>query len=194
MIANSAGKIPTIIPPINRLKYFLPIALFLAIAVAFGVGLTMDPKTLPSALIGKTVPEFDLPPVKGRTLGLSDKHLRGEVTLVNFFASWCLACRKEHPFLMELSRNDAFKVHGVNYKDKPSAAEAWLNETGDPFTRTGVDNSGRVAIDWGVYGIPETFVVGPDGRIAYKHIGGINPKVFVEKILPVIRRLNAQGS
>jgi cytochrome c biogenesis protein CcmG/thiol:disulfide interchange protein DsbE len=194
MIAHSAGKILAIIPPTNRLKYFLPIALFLAIAAAFGVGLTMDPKTLPSALIGKTVPKFDLPPVKGRTLGLSDKHLHGEVTLVNFFASWCLACRKEHPFLMELSKNAAFKLHGVNYKDKPSAVETWLNETGDPFARTGVDDKGRIAIDWGVFGIPETFVVGPDGRIAYKHIGGLNLKAFADKLLPVIRRLNAQGS
>lgn len=172
---------------------FVPLAAFAGLVGVFAVGLGRDPSILPSTLIGKSVPDFDLPPVKGRTLGLSSADLRGEVTLVNFFASWCVACRKEHPFFMGLARDKVIPVHGVNYKDAPDDAAKWLDTMGDPYTRTGADRNGRVAIDWGVYGVPETFVVGADGVIAYKHIGALNEQVLSETILPLVSRLRRES-
>ncbi len=173
----------------RRLLFLIPLGLFAGLAVAFGAGLMLNPREIPSALIGDPVPEFELPPVQGRTLGFSDKDLRGEVSLVNVFASWCVECRVEHPFLMRLKEEKVVPLYGLNYKDKPDDAQVWLDTLGDPYTRTGADISGRVSIDWGVYGVPETFVVDRNGIIAYKHIGAMNPKIFKEKILPVIERL-----
>lgn len=172
-----------------RLPFILPVALFLIIAVAFAYGLTRDPRTIPSVLIDKPVPTFALPPVQGRSLGLSSADLKGEVTLVNFFASWCVACLVEHPLFVELKKKGAVPVHGINYKDRPGDAAAWLDKYGDPYTRTGADLDGRVGIDWGVYGLPETFVVDRQGRIAYKHIGPISKRDMDEKILPLIEKL-----
>jgi len=173
----------------RRPIFLVPLAAFTIIALAFAIGLTLDPRKLPSMLIGKTVPEFDLPPVKGRTLGLSSEGLKGEVSLVNVFASWCVECKVEHPLLMELARTGPVPIHGLNYKDKPDDAANWLDSLGDPYTRTGADISGRVAIDWGVYGVPETFLVDKDGKVAYKHIGAMSRKTFEQKILPRIREL-----
>jgi cytochrome c biogenesis protein CcmG/thiol:disulfide interchange protein DsbE len=129
--------------------------------------------------------------VPGREHGLSSRDLQGEVTLVNVFASWCVACRDEHPLLLTLEREGVLPIHGLNYKDTPDAAIAWLNALGDPYTRIGADLDGRVGIDWGVYGVPETFVVDQDGRIAYKHIGPVTPRVLDEVILPLVRALRA---
>ncbi len=172
-----------------RLGSFLPLLVFLGLAVIFGIGLTLNPRDIPSPLIGKPVPEFSLPPVKGRTLGLSSADLRGEVSLVNVFASWCTACRAEHPLLMELKAKGVVPIHGLNYKDKPDDAEKWLAELGDSYTRTGADIDGRVGIDWGVYGVPETYVIGRDGRIAYKQIGQLTPEILRDKIVPLINEL-----
>ena len=172
-----------------RSSAFVPVAVFVVLVVLFGIGLTMNPRDIPSPLIGKPVPEFSLPPVKGRTLGLSSADLKGEPSLVNVFASWCTACREEHPLLMGLKEKGVVPIHGLNYKDRPEDAERWLNELGDSYTRTGADIDGRVAIEWGVYGVPETFVVDRDGRIAYKHIGALNERVLQEKILPLIAKL-----
>lgn len=178
----------------SRWGALLPLAVFLALVVALAVGLTLNPREVPSPLIGKPVPAFDLPPVKGRTLGLSSADLGGgEVALVNVFASWCVACREEHPVLMDLKERGLVPIHGLNYKDQPDDAARWLAEWGDPYTRTGADEDGRVGIDWGVYGVPETFVIGPDGRIAYKHIGPITPEFVSEKLIPMIERLRATG-
>ena len=135
-----------------RVAYLLPVALFVVVAIAFGWGLTRDPSVIPSVLVGKPVPKFSLPPVQGRTLGLSSADLTGEVSLVNVFASWCTACREEHPILMRLKDEGVVPVHGLNYKDRPEDAARWLDTLGDPYTRTGADRDGRVAIDWGVYG------------------------------------------
>jgi cytochrome c biogenesis protein CcmG/thiol:disulfide interchange protein DsbE len=135
------------------------------------------------------VPEFTLPPVQGRALGLASTDLNGEVSLVNVFASWCTACREEHPLFMELEAQDVVPIHGLNYKDQPEDAARWLDRLGDPYTRTGADINRRVAIDWGVYGVPETFVIGKDGRIAYKHIGAVTPEVLQTTILPMIEAL-----
>jgi cytochrome c biogenesis protein CcmG/thiol:disulfide interchange protein DsbE len=167
----------------------LPAGVFVGLAIVLGWGLSRNARIIPSALIGKAVPEFSLPAVQGRTLGLSSTDLKGEVSLVNVFASWCVACREEHPVFMELRRNDAVPIHGINYKDRPSDAEKWLNTMGDPYTRTGADLNGRVAIDWGVYGVPETFVIDAEGRIAFKHVGAVTPEVYQEKIGPLIETL-----
>jgi cytochrome c biogenesis protein CcmG/thiol:disulfide interchange protein DsbE len=175
--------------PRRGLSVMLPVSVFFAITILLAVGLTMDPKKVPSPLIDKPVPEFGLPPVQGRELGLESADLRGEVSLVNVFASWCVACRQEHPLLMELSRRNLVPIHGLNYKDKPDDAAAWLDALGDPYTRTGADINGRVGIDWGVYGVPETFVIDRNGNIAYKHIGPISEQDWEAKIQPLVEKL-----
>ncbi len=177
------------LPRLGRLAFLLPIVAFAGIAILLSIGLPRDPSLLPSALIGKSVPTFSLPPVLGRTLGLSNNDLNGEVSLVNVFASWCVACRAEHPHLMRLKSAGIVPVHGINYKDRPADAAKWLDQLGDPYTRTGADLDGRVAIDWGVYGVPETFVVDRQGHVAYKQIGPITDQVLTETILPLVERL-----
>jgi cytochrome c biogenesis protein CcmG/thiol:disulfide interchange protein DsbE len=177
----------------RRLLLALPAVGFAGLAAVFAWGISRDPNQLPSALIGKEVPRFDLPPVEGRLLGLASKDLYGEVSLVNVFASWCVACRAEHPLFMRLARDKSVPIHGLNYKDRPEDAAQWLNILGDPYTRTGADRDGRVAIDWGVYGVPETFVVGADGRIAHKHIGPVTEEALRETILPLVERLRQQA-
>lgn len=172
-----------------RLTFVLPVGVFVIVAVFFAYGLTMDPSKIPSVLIGKSVPEFSLSPVAGRTLGLSSEDLEGEVSLLNVFASWCAECRREHPLLMRLREDDVVPLHGLNYKDKPEDARGWLDGLGDPYTRTGADLDGRVAIDFGVYGVPETFVIDRQGRIAYKHIGALDQEILENRILPLVRQL-----
>ncbi|GMR17242.1 MAG: DsbE family thiol:disulfide interchange protein [Gammaproteobacteria bacterium] len=172
--------------------FLMPLAVLVLIGIVLGIGLTLNPSEIPSPLIGKPVPEFTLPPVQGRVAGLSSSDLSGEVSLVNVFASWCTACRDEHPLFMQLRRQGIVPVHGLNYKDRPEDASAWLDELGDPYTRTGADIDGRVGIDWGVYGVPETYVVDRHGRIAYKHIGAIDARLLQETLLPLIRDLQAQ--
>ena len=173
----------------SRFAALVPLVVFMAVVIFLAIGLTLNPREIPSPLIGKPVPEFSLPPVKGRTLGLSSADLKGEVSLVNVFASWCVACRAEHPLFMELKEKGVVPIHGLNYKDRPADAEQWLNELGDPYTRTGADIDGRVAIDWGVYGVPETFVIDRTGRIAHKVIGPLTPQLLQDKVLPLIREL-----
>lgn len=175
-----------------RLRYGLPILVFAALALAFAWALNRDPQTIPSTLIGHPVPQFALSPVKGRTLGLASADLKGEVSLVNVFASWCVACRLEHPLLLQMKTDAVVPVHGLNYKDSPDDAAQWLDTFGDPYARTGADLNGRVAIDWGVYGVPETFVISKDGRVAYKQIGPLNSEILAGVIIPLIRRLQQQ--
>lgn len=173
----------------NRLLLYLtPVVVFVALVAIFGWGLDRDPREIPSTMIGKPVPQFNLPPVKGRSLRLSNADLKGKVSLVNVFASWCVACREEHPLLLKLKADGAVPVHGLGYKDPPDDAARWLNTFGDPYTRTGADLNGRVGIDWGVYGVPEIFVIGKDGRIAYKHIGPLTQELLDGTILPPIAR------
>lgn len=169
--------------------FLLPVFAFVGLAVALGWGLTRDPRILPSALIDEPVPEFDLPAVKGRTRGLATADLKGEVSLVNIFASWCVPCRAEHPLLVELNRRGIVPIHGLNYKDRPDDASDWLDQLGDPYTRTGADVDGRVGIDWGVYGVPETFIIGRDGRIAYKHVGPLTVETVEDVLLPIVESL-----
>jgi cytochrome c biogenesis protein CcmG/thiol:disulfide interchange protein DsbE len=172
-----------------RSKYLLflvPAFILIGLGAVFAALLGRDPATLPSALIGKPVPNFSLPPVLGRSLGLASSELRGQSSLVNVFASWCTACRAEHPLFMDLNRKGVEQIHGLNYKDRPQDAAQWLNDLGDPYTRTGADRSGRVSIDWGVYGVPETFVVSSEGIILYKHIGAVTAVALSQIILPLL--------
>jgi cytochrome c biogenesis protein CcmG/thiol:disulfide interchange protein DsbE len=191
-MADNRAHIPTEKKVAKRLIFLLPVGVFIALVLVLGWGLSRDPKIIPSVLIDKPVPEFDLPAVKGRTLGLSSADLKGEVSLVNVFASWCTACRLEHPLFMRLMAEKIVPIHGLNYKDKPDDAARWLDKLGDPYTRTGADLDGRVGIDWGVYGVPETFVITKEGRIAYKHIGPITTQALQKTIFPLIKKLRKQ--
>ncbi|MGH8705472.1 MAG: DsbE family thiol:disulfide interchange protein [Burkholderiales bacterium] len=181
-----AAAVKTIL---RRPALLTPLVVFAGIAVLLAIGLTLDPREIPSPLIGKPVPRFELPPVRGRTLGLASADLKGEVSIVNVFASWCVACKEEHPVFMQMQREGLLPIHGLNYKDRPEDAQKWLDGMGDPYARTGADIDGRVSIDWGVYGVPETFVIDREGRIAYKHIGAVTPKVLDETLRPLIAQL-----
>lgn len=177
----------------RRLIYLVPAIAFAAIAGAFLWGLDpeRDPREIPSALIDEPIPEFALPALAGvRIPGFSSADLHsGQVALVNVFASWCLPCRAEHPVLMRLAKDRVVPIYGINYKDKPADAAAWLAELGNPYVGIGADENGRVAIDWGIYGVPETFVVDQEGVIRYRQVGPIFPQVLDEKILPLILAL-----
>jgi cytochrome c biogenesis protein CcmG, thiol:disulfide interchange protein DsbE len=188
--AGAGGKVtPGAAGAWRRLGYILPVAVFLIVAAGLAIGLTRDPSTLPSALIDKPVPVFKLPPVAsgGDGSGLSTEDLKGKVQLVNVFASWCGPCRVEHPVLMKLAR-DGVAIQGLNYKDKPEDAGGFLAELGDPYEKIGADANGRVGIDWGVYGVPETFVVDADGKIRHKHVGPIQTR-DVEGLMAIIEDL-----
>ena len=177
------------VSPARRLRYLLPALLFAAVAAALGAQLfTGEPGRLPSALLDKPAPDFDLPPVRGFARGFATADLRrGDVALVNVFASWCGPCRIEHPLFMELA--GTVPLYGLNYKDAPRDAGRWLRRHGNPYTATGADEDGRVAIDWGVYGVPETFVVDGAGRIRHRHIGVLTRHDLDETILPLIEAL-----
>ncbi len=171
------------------LLFALPVIAFGGVATALISGLGRDPRVVPSALVGRSVPNFALPPVQGRTRGLSSEDLVGEVSLVNVFASWCAACLEEHPIFMKLMRERVVPIHGLNYKDAPADAATWLDKHGDPYTRTGADREGRVGIDWGVYGVPETYVVGRDGRIHHRQVGPLNEETLAKTIMPLVAEL-----
>ena len=181
----------------RRLLYLLPVLVFTALALLFLIRLfSGDPSRVPSALIGRPVPAFALEPLPGLAQagqpvpGLSDADLKGRVTVVNVWASWCGPCRQEHPMLIALARNPSIRVVGINYKDNPENARRFLGALGNPFAAVGVDGNGRAAIDWGVYGVPETFVIGPDGTIRHKHIGPLAPaqmSEFLEKVRAAAR-------
>ena len=168
--------------------YALPVLLFAGLMAGFYYGLQIDSNVLPSALIDEPAPPFDLPPLPGHEPGFSSADLQGHVSLVNTFASWCAPCRVEHPILNGLARSKRVPVYGIDYKDKPEAALAWLAELGNPYTRIGADD-GRVGIDWGVYGVPETFLVDRLGHIRYKHVGPLTREDVERDILPLIARL-----
>ncbi|EKF18668.1 DsbE family thiol:disulfide interchange protein [Nitratireductor pacificus] len=175
----------------RRLMMLLPLAAFLALSAIFLLQLVSgrDSAIVPSALIDKPAPQTDLPPLEGVGLpGLSSTDFAGKVTLVNVWGSWCVPCRQEHPLLMELAADGRFALAGLNYKDKPENARRFLGDLGNPFAAIGVDQSGRTAIDWGVYGVPETFLVGPDGTIRYKHVGPFSPESIRDDLMPQIEK------
>ena len=177
-----------------QLRFFVPIMAFAVLAAALAFGLTLNPREIPSALIGQTIPDFELAALKGRERGFGSADLRqGNVVLVNVFASWCRPCRQEHPLFMNLAQTGDIKIYGINYKDEPDAAAQWLATFGDPYHRAGADLDGRSSINWGVYGVPETFVVDGSGQILYKRVSVVTPKVMREEILPVIERARLAG-
>ena len=174
----------------RRWPYLLPLAVFLTMAGYFYVGLSRDPAVLPSVLIDQTVPPFDLPPIQGRTGGLSSDDLKGQVSLVNIFGSWCVACLTEHPLLMRLKAEGDVPIFGIDWRERsPDAGPAWLARHGDPYTRIGDDPDSRAAIAFGVTGAPETFVVDAAGVIRYKHVGPITPRDWEETLWPIVERL-----
>ncbi|MHA7885569.1 DsbE family thiol:disulfide interchange protein [Nitratireductor rhodophyticola] len=175
----------------RRLLFLLPLLLFLALSAVFLMQLFSgkDSSLVPSALIGRSAPQTDLPPLEGMNLpGLSSAAFSGRVTLVNVWGSWCLPCRQEHPLLMQLATDERVVIAGLNYKDKPENARRFLGDLGNPYDAIGVDQNGRAAIDWGVYGVPETFLVGPDGTIRYKHVGPFTPESIRESLMPEIEK------
>ena len=176
-----------------KLMHILPVGIVAVLAAVFGYYLLQvsggkDISTVPSVLIDKPVPALDLPPIEGVADGFNSADLKGKVTVLNVWASWCIPCRAEHPQLMDLKK-DGVAVYGINYKDKPKDAKAFLNELGNPFVRIGADPHGRASIDLGVYGYPETFLIDAEGRIRYKHVGAITVHDLAEKIRPLIKEI-----
>jgi len=155
-------------------RYLLPLAVFLVMAGFLAVGLNRDPHEIPSPLVDKPAPAFNLPRLDAPEQMISTQDLRGQVWLLNVWASWCVACRQEHPLLVELARNRTLKVYGLNYKDKREDALGLLRKSGDPYVTSVSDTEGLVGIDYGVYGVPETFVIDKQGVIRYKQIGGVS--------------------
>ncbi len=174
-------------------KFLIPITLFVVIGALLAYGLRLNPRRIPSPLIGKPLPHFDLPVLQdpGKTVDNAD--LRGHVVLINLWASWCVSCREEHPLLVALAHQHVVPIIGVSYKDKPADALAELKVSGDPYTEDLLDANGQTAIDWGVYGVPETFVLDRNGIIRYKQIGPITPGAWRRTLLPLIHELQSQS-
>jgi cytochrome c biogenesis protein CcmG/thiol:disulfide interchange protein DsbE len=185
----------------RRLVVLVPLAMFLGIALLFFFRLSAgDPSLIPSALIGHPVPQTSLPPIAGLDRdgnpvpGLDPANFKGAVTVVNVWASWCVPCHDEAPLLMQLAQDNRVRLVGINYKDEPDNARRFLGRYGDPFAAAGADQSGRAAIEWGVYGVPETFVIGRDAHIAYKLVGPITADNFDATLKPQIEKALAAGS
>jgi cytochrome c biogenesis protein CcmG, thiol:disulfide interchange protein DsbE len=166
-----------------RTRYLIPAAVLAALVVMFAIGLQRDPSVIPSPLIGRAAPAFDLPTLEGGRLTLAG--LQGAPVVVNFWASWCTPCLQEHPLLMDLARSGV-RIVGVNYKDDPQAAAQWLARHGNPFAAIAQDRDGRVGLDWGVYGVPETFALDASGTIRYKHIRPLTREVWQAEIAPIV--------
>jgi cytochrome c biogenesis protein CcmG/thiol:disulfide interchange protein DsbE len=172
----------------------LPLVVFAGLAAIFFIQLRSgeDSSFVPSVLIGREAPATNLPPLAGSDLpGLASTDFKGHVTLVNVWASWCAPCREEQPLLMTLKGDPRFRLTGLNYKDKPENALRFLGEMGNPFAAIGVDEDGRTAIDWGVYGVPETYLVGKDGRILYKHVGPFTEQSITGELMPAVEKAAA---
>ncbi len=172
----------------RRLIYILPIAAFVALAAYFFVALSRDPSVLPSAMIDQPAPAFTLAGLSDKP-GLAKDEFKGQVVLINFFASWCVPCRIEHPLLMSVPRELGVPLYGIDYKDKPEDAARFLGELGDPYGKIGADRDGRVGIDFGVYGVPETYVIDKAGRIRLRHVGPLTPADVAKEIAPLVEAL-----
>ena len=178
----------------RRLAYLVPLVIFLVLAGYFWIGLGKDPHSIPSVLIDQPVPPFALAPLEGRDRGFASEDLPGEVSLVNVFGSWCVACRIEHPLLMRLSEEGVVPIHGIDWREPDRhAGPAWLARFGDPYTLVGDDPDSRAAIAFGVTGAPETFVVDGRGVIRYKQTGPITPDIWEQTLWPIVQQLRAEG-
>ncbi len=174
-----------------RVRLAAPLIGFAALVALLAVGLTRDPRVLPSPLIGRPAPAFDLPRVRDPEARLRTADLNGRVTLLNVWASWCGSCREEHPVLTELAR-EGMPIYGLNYKDGRTAARRMLRRLGDPYVASAFDPHAEAGIDWGVYGVPETFLIDAEGTVRYKHTGPLTRAAVEERLLPLIRRLEAR--
>jgi cytochrome c biogenesis protein CcmG/thiol:disulfide interchange protein DsbE len=200
-VTETDSQLPPPLPVQPRRRRWLtlvPLVVFVALAVVFGLRINEirnneDTSFIPSALIGAPAPQFDLPALAGLdgVPGLRREDLLGKVTLVNVWASWCVPCRLEHPVLEALAKDGRFGLVGINHKDQPASGLRFLNEFGNPFQAVGVDLNGRVSIDWGVYGVPETFLVGPDGVIRYKVVGPLTDERVRKELMPEIEKVLA---
>ncbi len=177
----------------RSLKFILPLAIFLGIAIFLYRGLSIDPHAIPSPLIDKPLPPFELPVLNQPGKTLSNKDLLGKVYLLNVWATWCVSCRAEHPTLVALSRAGLVDLYGIDWKDDDAAATVWLNQLGNPYQAVMVDKKGRTAIDLGVYGAPETFLVDKKGVIRKKYAGALSPALLESEILPLIEKLRAES-
>lgn len=173
------------------MKRFLPVIVFAVLVAFLAIGLKLDPREVPSPLVNKAAPAFKLPLLAQPEAMLTPADLRGKVWLLNVWASWCVSCRVEHPLLVELAKTGTVPIYGLNYKDKRDDAMQWLREGGDPYLQSISDADGRVGIDYGVYGVPETFVIDREGVIRYKQIGPLTPEALRDTILPLVRKLGA---
>jgi len=171
-------------------RFLLPLALFVGLVIFLAIGLRRDPHEVPSPLINKPAPAFQLPQLHEQAKTFSPQEMRGKVWLLNVWASWCISCREEHPVLLALARSGEVPLYGLNYKDQRNDAIAWLDELGNPYLLSAADLDGRVGIDYGVYGAPETYLIDRDGVIRFKHIGPLTPEVIQGKLLPLARDLN----
>lgn len=171
-------------------RFLLPLGIFIVLAIFLGVGLTLKPREVPSPFIGKPAPAFRVPQLHDESKTISPEDLRGKVWLLNVWASWCVSCREEHPVLVDFARQNLVPIYGLNYKDNRDDALAWLGGGGNPYIVSAYDRAGNVGIDWGVYGVPETFVVDKQGIIRYKHIGPVTPDALKNKIIPLVKELN----
>ncbi len=170
-------------------KFLLPLAVFIVIVGFLGFGLQLNPREVPSPLIGKAAPPFTLPVLHASGKTVSNTDLKGQVWILNVWASWCVACRDEHPVFVDLAKRKVVPIYGLNYKDRADDAKAWLKQFGDPYLLSLVDAKGQIGIDYGVYGVPETYVIDRDGIIRYKKIGAMTPDTIRTKILPLLEQL-----
>ena len=171
-------------------RFLLPLGLFIALVVFLGIGLRLNPREVPTPFIGKPAPAFNLAQLHEPTKTISPQDMAGQVWLLNVWASWCVACRVEHPVLMDLESQGVVPIVGLNYKDAREDGTRWLLQFGNPYQTSAFDADGRVGIDYGVYGVPETFVIDKLGVIRFKYIGPVTPEVIAEKFLPLIKELN----
>ena len=175
----------------KSLKYVIPLVVFAALAAFFAIGLTKDPREVPSPLIDKPAPAFKLAELHDADKVFTPEEMKGKVWMLNVWASWCVSCRVEHPLLVDMSKKNEVPIVGLDYKDERAKGLEWLNRMGNPYALSAFDVDGKVGIDYGVYGVPETFVIDKQGVIRYKQIGPITPEALEQKILPLIRKLNA---
>ncbi len=172
------------------MRFAIPLAVFAVLVAFLAIGLRHDPHELPSPLINKPAPAFQLAQLEDPAKTFSPQEMRGKVWLLNVWASWCVSCRDEHPVLVQLARSKSVPIYGLNYKDAREDARAWLKEFGDPYVLNATDLDGRVGIDYGVYGAPETYLIDREGIIRYKQVGPISPELLEKTILPLVRDLN----
>jgi cytochrome c biogenesis protein CcmG/thiol:disulfide interchange protein DsbE len=170
-------------------RYLVPLGIFLVLVAFLYRGLSLDPKLVPSPLVGKPMPAFTLTRLQDPNTTISDTDIKGKVALLNIWATWCVSCRAEHAALLELARTGKVDIYGLNYKDERAAAQQWLRQLGNPYVANAYDDTGRVGINWGVYGAPETFVIDSQGIIRHKHVGPLTTEVINEEILPLVAKL-----